>query len=223
MCIRDRVKGIPLKTYLHKKENTSASEAEKIALFKQIAMAIAYCHSKSVAHRDLKMENILITPQNYVKIIDFGFSVRTKPDWKCKILCGTPNYMAPEIISKHEYYPHPTDVWALGVIFYYILTGVFPFQSNLAQPVGSSSTELEGRIAKGIFVLPENLLPQVQQLLVGMLQVDPAKRLTLVQVLQNEAFYGKAKKECVRVFNLHVRYTTLLAYDAMLHVLHELS
>jgi len=130
VIVLELVKGIPLKTYLQKKENVDASESEKLALFKQIAMAIAYCHSKSVAHRDLKMENILITPQKYVKIIDFGFSVRTKPDRKCKILCGTPNYMAPEIISKHEYYPQPTDVWALGVILYHTLCGVFPFQSN---------------------------------------------------------------------------------------------
>ena len=68
VMIIEVIEGISLKTFLEKKEPQLCSEAEVIPIFKQIVTAMAYCHSKGVCHRDLKLENILITPQNYVKI-----------------------------------------------------------------------------------------------------------------------------------------------------------
>ena len=130
IIVLELIKGISLKTYLSTKENNILTEAEVMPLFKQIAMVIAYCHSKSIAHRDLKMENILVTPMNYIKILDFGFSVKTIPDMKCNVFCGTPTYMAPEIVNKIEYHPFLSDIWALGVVLYCMVCGTFPFKGN---------------------------------------------------------------------------------------------
>lgn len=82
-----------------------------------------------MCHRDIKLENIIINPTTrYIKLIDFGFSVfSTKP---LKLFCGTPSYMAPEIISKKEYYGGPTDIWTCGVAYYVMLTGHFPFTAH---------------------------------------------------------------------------------------------
>ena len=82
-----------------------------------------YLHEQCICHRDLKLENILIDERNNVKLIDFGFSVSTPLDSKLKIFCGTPSYMAPEIVQKKEYNGFSTDVWSLGVILFLMLTG----------------------------------------------------------------------------------------------------
>ncbi len=79
--------------------------------------------------RDLKLDNILIDDKNNVKIIDFGFSVQCLSDARLKMFCGTPSYMCPEIINKRDYLGRPADMWALGVIFYSLITGSLPFKS----------------------------------------------------------------------------------------------
>ena len=72
--------------------------------------ALAYCHSKNISHRDIKLENILIDSNSFVKIIDFGFAMWSKSNKKSYIYCGTPNYMAPEILKKDDYYGPPVDI-----------------------------------------------------------------------------------------------------------------
>ena len=76
------------------------------------------------------MENILIDERNNVKLIDFGFSVCTPQDSKLKIFCGTPSYMAPEIVMKKEYNGFATDIWSLGVILFLMMTGNYPFRGQ---------------------------------------------------------------------------------------------
>lgn len=92
-----------------------------------------------MAHRDLKLDNILIEEGKTIKIIDFGFSVLSNPSQKLKIFCGTPSYMAPELTQKREYDGKAVDMWALGVLLFVLLTGSFPFR-------GHSESELYSRI-----------------------------------------------------------------------------
>jgi len=129
--VLELVKGDSLQKYLNSCEKHCLNELEAMQIFKQILSAIAYCHSKGISHRDLKLENILITDKKTIKIIDFGFSVWSKKEKKLKVFCGTPTYMAPEIISKSEYEGPPTDIWAMGIILYTLLCGVFPFNSKI--------------------------------------------------------------------------------------------
>ena len=82
-----------------------------------------------MTHRDIKLENVLLNDANTeIKLIDFGFSTCIPNDRKIKIFCGTPSYMAPEIVSKIEYEGPPADLWALGVLFFALLCGKFPFR-----------------------------------------------------------------------------------------------
>ena len=87
-------------------------------------------HSQLICHRDLKLENILVSDKQRVKIIDFGFSIRTPEDVMLKICCGTSSYMAPEIVRKTDYSGFKADIWALGVVLYVLLTGRFPFKAK---------------------------------------------------------------------------------------------
>ena len=100
-------------------------------LFKQIIIALSYCHKKSIAHRDIKLENILLDKsKKEIKLIDFGFSTCIPNDKKIKMFCGTPSYMAPEIVMKSEYCGPPADMWASGVLLYALMNGQFPFKGQ---------------------------------------------------------------------------------------------
>lgn len=85
-----------------------------------------------------------------VKIIDFGFSTCIPNDKKIKIFCGTPSYMAPEIVNKTEYCGPPADIWALGILLYAMLNGCFPFR-------GSTDKDLYWRITWGTFLMPDHV------------------------------------------------------------------
>jgi serine/threonine protein kinase len=84
-------------------------------------------HENNIAHRDLKLDNILIDENNRIKLIDFGFSVFANSEHKLQLFCGTPHYMDPDIVKKKDYNGQAADVWALGVILFIILTGKLPF------------------------------------------------------------------------------------------------
>jgi serine/threonine protein kinase len=87
-------------------------EDEGKFIFKQVLEGISYLHAHNIVHRDIKLENLLLdTSSSNLKIIDFGFSLYNPQDKKIASFCGTPTYMAPEIVSKKEYYGTPVDVW----------------------------------------------------------------------------------------------------------------
>ena len=119
-----------LQSYLKSKPNRKLDEIEVKRLYKALVEGINYCHGKNIVHRDIKMENILIDDNKNVKIIDFGFSIISEPDKKLNIFCGTPSYMAPEIVSKINYKGTPADIWALGILLFALLTGTFPFRGS---------------------------------------------------------------------------------------------
>jgi len=119
-----------LYSYLKSKTHRRLDEEEARNIFLQICKGVRYCHSRCIVHRDLKLENILLDDYNNVKIIDFGFSIFTDPDKKLSIFCGTPSYMAPEIVSKVHYRGNAADIWALGILLYTMLCGKFPFRGR---------------------------------------------------------------------------------------------
>ena len=83
-----------------------------------------------IVHRDIKAENILINRNRQLKLIDFGFSLRCKKNDTIDTFCGTPTYMAPEIVSKIDHCPIYTDMWSLGILFYVMLQGNYPFRAK---------------------------------------------------------------------------------------------
>ncbi len=144
--VMEYVAGGSLHSYLKERSNRRLDEEEAKRIFKQILTALQYCHRKSIAHRDIKLENILLDEDKNVKLIDFGFSTCIPNDKKIKMFCGTPSYMAPEIVAKIEYAGPPADIWASAVLLYALMNGCFPFR-------GATDKELYRRIQRGTFVL----------------------------------------------------------------------
>lgn len=115
--------------YIKTFENRRIPEKEVRIIFRQIVEGVNYLHSSNFVHRDIKLENILIDKKDKkIKIIDFGFSVSIQADKKLNMFCGTPSYMAPEIVSKQDYNGKFVDVWALGILLFTMLCGKFPFK-----------------------------------------------------------------------------------------------
>lgn len=108
------------------------NEEQSYAVFSQIVKGVKYMHENNVAHRDLKLTNILIDEEYTVKIIDFGFACEANE--RHKMYCGTPSYMAPEIVEKKLYFPKPTDVWSLGVVLFKLLSGEYIFGGTFLLP-----------------------------------------------------------------------------------------
>jgi serine/threonine protein kinase len=112
--------------YLYAKQSR-LNERQVAFVFAQLAEGIHYLQSLKVMHRDLKLSNILVDAKLQVKIIDFGCAVQlTDFDEEHHSLCGTPNYVSPDVINKNH--GLQTDLWSLGCILYYLLAGTAPFE-----------------------------------------------------------------------------------------------
>jgi tRNA A-37 threonylcarbamoyl transferase component Bud32 len=123
---------LTLNVFCRKFPDKRLNEEQAHALFIQICKGVKYMHDHNIAHRDLKLTNMLIDTDYIVKIIDFGFACNAEE--LHKMYCGTPSYMAPEIVERKMYYPKPTDVWSLGVVLFKLLTGDYAFGGNRSLP-----------------------------------------------------------------------------------------
>ena len=146
-------------------------------------MGVQYLHTKKIAHRDIKLDNIMVNENYDVKIIDFGFSLFTTKNKKLNLHCGTPSYMAPELVAKKDYLGSPVDVWALGVLLYKMLTGYYPFNGNIVFyliliALGKTDKELFHAIRRGKFRMPDHITTSAQKLIKWMLDHEPDKRPT---------------------------------------------
>lgn len=150
--------------------------------FKEIVSGVAYIHKIDITHCDLKLENVVINEESLkVKIVDFGFARYEKPAGKMTtVICGTPNYMAPELQRRVAHHSKPTDVWALGVILYYLLFEKFPFKGKNEIELSSAVNNCEFdrslvmRRFNGAFV----------QLFEMVFEKDPKKRLKADELLR---------------------------------------
>jgi serine/threonine protein kinase len=166
--IMECLDGGNLCSYVKAKRRLSEDESRRI--FFQILQSIDHLHMLGVTHRDIKLENVLFANANDIKLIDFGFSTVCQPGKRLKVFCGTPSYMAPEIVRRTEYEGKPVDMWSLGILLYALLCGCFPFRAK-------SYPDLYRRIARGTFAIPEELSASVKDLLTQLLTVDVAQRI----------------------------------------------
>jgi 5'-AMP-activated protein kinase catalytic alpha subunit len=149
--------------------------------FQQLIVSIHVCHTNGIAHRDLKPENCLISAGGVLKIADFGLANLQKSNEFLKTVCGTPNYVAPEVLKQTEYDGFKSDMWSAGVILYVMLAGRLPFyQKQLA--------ELVTKIKAGDYKMPENIHPDAADLIQKLLCVDPDKRYTIRDVSNHPWF-----------------------------------
>jgi len=170
------------------------SEAEAARILRQVVEAVAHCHSKNIVHRDLKPENILAsddTPNANLKLADFGLAALCPPGEKLFASTGTPEYVAPEVVSRPPIgYDASADVWSLGVIMYILLCGFPPFWGDSPKEI---LEQVRGKEPE--FPSPEwdPISPMAKQLISNfLLNKDPSKRPTANQMLEHPWLSGSA-------------------------------
>jgi len=168
------------------------SEKRARRIMKQIFLAVEYCHSKGVVHRDIKPENILLDNNYNVKLTDFGFARLLDPGQRLYEVCGTPGYLAPELlrsgmVERHECngYGLEVDIWACGVILFTLLVGFPPFWHRKQLVMIRSIMEAKYSFAtsdwKEVTSAPKDLITRI-------LVADYRQRPNVEECLQHEFF-----------------------------------
>ena len=155
-------------------------------------------HSKKMVHRDIKAENVFFFDSNFVKLGDFGFSTVTEPSQSLTTFCGSPPYAAPELFTDPSYIGIFADVWALGVLLYFITTGVMPFTVSVADIVtnvllrtfvkfqADSLSKLKQVITCGNYEVMTFMSSPLRSLLASVLKVKPVNRISLFHILNHD-------------------------------------
>ncbi|KAL0312102.1 UNVERIFIED_CONTAM: CBL-interacting serine/threonine-protein kinase [Sesamum radiatum] len=148
--------------------------------FQQLISAVDFCHSRGVFHRDLKPENLLLDENEDLKISDFGLSALHEHPSNGELLhtqCGTPAYVAPEVLQTKGYNGAKADIWSCGVILYVLLAGFLPFQDeNLGV--------MYRKIYKAEYEFPPWFSTETKRLVSKLLVADPAKRLSIQGIMR---------------------------------------
>jgi len=163
---------------LHKRRK-AITEPETRYFLHQILLGCLYLHDNKIIHRDLKLGNVFLNDLMEVKIGDFGLATKVDFDGERKrTLCGTPNYIAPEVLGKkgHSY---EVDVWSLGCILYTLLVGKPPFETQTLKDTYT-------RIKKNEYHIPSRVGPLARNLIQRLLQHDPAKRPSVAEILRDD-------------------------------------
>ncbi|CAN6481725.1 unnamed protein product [Victoria cruziana] len=159
-------------------------EDQARSYFQQLIAAVDFCHSRGVYHRDLKPENLLVDDDGNLKVSDFGLSALTdgqSSDGLLHTTCGTPAYVAPEIINKRAYDGSKADIWSAGVVLFVLLAGYLPFHDlNLM--------EMYRKISKGDFKCPYWFSPEARKLLIRVLDPNPSTRITIAAIMVHSWF-----------------------------------
>ncbi|PSS19684.1 CBL-interacting serine/threonine-protein kinase [Actinidia chinensis var. chinensis] len=158
------------------------SEADSRRFFQQLIDGVDYCHSKGVYHRDLKPENLLLDSEGNLKISDFGLSAL--PGEGVSLLrttCGTPNYVAPEVLSHKGYDGAVADVWSCGVILYVLMAGYLPFDEI-------DLTTLYSKVGKAEFSCPSWFPVGAKYLIHQILDPNPETRIRIEEIRNDEWF-----------------------------------
>lgn len=172
--VQEYVDGGQMLDYIISHGRLRERAARKFA--RQIASALVYCHRNSIVHRDLKIENILISKRGDIKIIDFGLSNLYSPFDHLSTFCGSLYFAAPELLNAKVYTGPEVDVWSFGIVLYVLVCGKVPFDDQ-------SMPALHAKIKRGLVEYPAWLSSECKALLCRMLVTDPQQRATLTEVL----------------------------------------
>uniref|UniRef100_A0A8C7VGS9 Serine/threonine-protein kinase PLK n=1 Tax=Oncorhynchus mykiss TaxID=8022 RepID=A0A8C7VGS9_ONCMY len=151
---------------------------------RQIISGLKYLHNRGILHRDLKLGNFFVNENMELRLGDFGLAAKLEPvEQRKKTICGTPNYLAPEVLNRQGHGTE-SDIWSLGCVMYTLMCGNPPFETLDLKETYKCIKEVK-------YNLPSTLSPAAQKLISGILQKNPSDRLTLDQIL-NHQFFTKA-------------------------------
>ncbi|KAL5197598.1 hypothetical protein ABZP36_001110 [Zizania latifolia] len=173
--------------------------------FQQLICAVDFCHSRGVYHRDLKPENLLLDENSNLKVSDFGLSALAdckRQDGLLHTTCGTPAYVAPEVINRKGYDGAKADIWSCGVILFVLLAGYLPFHDK-------NLMDMYKKIGKAQFKCPSWFNTDVRRLLLRILDPNPSTRISMEKIMENPWFrkgldakllrYNLQKKDAIPV------------------------
>ncbi|KZV51930.1 CBL-interacting protein kinase 13 [Dorcoceras hygrometricum] len=152
--------------------------------FQQLICAVYFCHRRGVYHRDLKPENLLLDEDGNLKVSDFGLNALSESKRRDGLLhttCGTPAYVAPEVISRKGYDGAKADVWSCGVILFVMLAGYLPFHD-------SNVMEMYRKISMAEYKCPHWFPIEVRRLLSKILDPNPSTRISICRIMENAWF-----------------------------------
>lgn len=152
--------------------------------FQQLISAVGFCHARGVYHRDLKPENLLLDEAGDLKVSDFGLSAvsdQIRQDGLFHTFCGTPAYVAPEVLARKGYNAAKVDIWSCGVILFVLMAGYLPFHDQ-------NVMAMYKKIYKGEFRCPRWFTPELVRLLSRLLDTNPETRITIPEIMENRWF-----------------------------------
>jgi len=165
-------------------KNEKLTEDHARRYFRQLISAVKHCHSRGVFHRDLKLDNLLLDENDNLKVTDFGLSAvkkQIRPDGLLHTVCGTPSYVAPEILAKKGYDGAKADVWSCGVVLFTVTAGYLPFNDY-------NITVLYRKIYRGQFRFPKWMSCDLKNLLSRMLDTNSKTRISVDEILEDPWF-----------------------------------
>ncbi|XWS52167.1 hypothetical protein CRYUN_Cryun11dG0043800 [Craigia yunnanensis] len=177
--IMEYISGGQLSNKLSYSKKLSETEARK--LFQKLIDAVDHCHRKGVYHRDLKPENLLLDSKGNLKVTDFGLSALRKPGDMLTTACGSPCYVAPELLANKGYDGAAADIWSCGVILFELLTGYLPFDDR-------NLVVLYKKISGAQYVCPPWLTECQRKLIERILDPNPKRRITIPEIIEDAWF-----------------------------------
>jgi len=195
--------------YFHLSQERTFSEEKTRFYISEIVVAIEHLHSNDIIYRDLKLENILLDAEGHIKLVDFGLSKRLmSADEKTQTFCGTPGYIAPEVIDNEYYffgYGKEIDWWSLGIIFFEMICGRSPFGNDDQNPQKIFNRILYSKV--DMRPAPRRTSNHTKDLIMALLEKEPEERIGSeelggVDTIKNHPFFDQTdwnriiKRQC---------------------------
>ncbi|XP_013119238.2 serine/threonine-protein kinase PLK4 [Stomoxys calcitrans] len=167
-----------LQRYMKLTMRRSMTESEAASIVQQVVAGLLYLHSHNIMHRDISLSNLLLSKDMHIKIADFGLATQLKqPNERHITMCGTPNFISPEVVSRSSH-GLPADVWGLGCMFYTLLVGQPPFDTDAVQSTLN-------RVVMSDYHIPSYISFDARDLIEKLLRKKPDERISLQQVLEH--------------------------------------
>ena len=187
LIVMEYASGGDMLQFMKKRRSVPEPEAKKI--FRQIVNSVGHCHCRSVLHRDVKLDNLLIDSAGQIKLCDFGISrIITDPRATMHEQCGTPAYIAPEIMADKGYSGFKSDIWSMGILLFALVCGCLPFRANSIEDLKALIIEAKVKFPEQVAIEGGDrvdlvISPEYKDLVMKTLETCPEKRITIPEIL----------------------------------------